>query len=51
MGNGINYGLAVVIGGAVVLTYTLISGMLGVTKNMQIQYVIIIVSFLILFLY
>ncbi|MEZ5000089.1 MAG: VC_2705 family sodium/solute symporter [Bacteroidales bacterium] len=44
---GINYGLAVVIGGAVVLTYTLISGMLGVTKNMQIQYVIIIVSFLI----
>ena len=44
---GINYSLAVIIGGAVVLTYTLISGMLGVTKNMQIQYVIIIVSFLI----
>jgi len=44
---GINYGLAVIIGGAVVLTYTLISGMLGVTKNMQIQYVIIIISFLI----
>jgi len=44
---GINYSMAVIIGGAVVLTYTLISGMLGVTKNMQIQYVIIIVSFLI----
>ena len=41
---GIEYSWAVVIGGAVVLTYTLISGMLGVTKNMQIQYVIIIIS-------
>ncbi|PLW99768.1 MAG: cation acetate symporter [Marinilabiliales bacterium] len=44
---GIDYWLAVVIGGAVVLAYTLISGMLGVTKNMQIQYVIIIISFII----
>jgi cation/acetate symporter len=44
---GIDYSWAVIIGGLVVLTYTLISGMLGVTKNMQIQYVIIIVSFLI----
>jgi len=44
---GIDYSLAVIIGGTVVLTYTLISGMLGVTKNMQIQYIIIIVSFLI----
>ncbi len=44
---GINYGWAVIIGGTVVLAYTLISGMLGVTKNMQIQYVIIIISFLI----
>jgi len=44
---GIEYSWAVVIGGTVVLTYTLISGMLGVTKNMQIQYVIIIISFLI----
>ncbi|MBN1925888.1 MAG: VC_2705 family sodium/solute symporter [Prolixibacteraceae bacterium] len=44
---GIDYVWAVLIGGAVVLAYTLISGMLGVTKNMQIQYVIIIVSFLI----
>ncbi|MEX0988499.1 MAG: VC_2705 family sodium/solute symporter [Bacteroidales bacterium] len=44
---GIEYTLAVIIGGTVVLAYTLISGMLGVTKNMQIQYVIIIVSFLV----
>jgi cation/acetate symporter len=44
---GLDYGISVIIGGAVVLTYTLISGMLGVTKNMQVQYVIIIVSFLI----
>jgi len=44
---GLDYNLAVIIGGSVVLIYTLISGMLGVTKNMQIQYVIIIVSFLI----
>lgn len=44
---GIPYVWSVIIGGAVVLAYTLISGMLGVTKNMQIQYVIIIISFLI----
>lgn len=44
---GLNYTWSVIIGGSVVLTYTLISGMLGVTKNMQIQYVIIIISFLI----
>ncbi|MBN2416260.1 VC_2705 family sodium/solute symporter [bacterium] len=44
---GIDYTWAVIIGASVVLAYTLISGMLGVTKNMQIQYVIIIVSFLI----
>lgn len=44
---GIDYSWAVIIGGAVVLSYTLISGMLGVTKNMQIQYIIIIISFLI----
>ncbi|MEN8120805.1 MAG: VC_2705 family sodium/solute symporter [Bacteroidota bacterium] len=44
---GIDYWLAVIIGGTVVLTYTLISGMLGVTKNMQIQYIIIIISFII----
>jgi cation/acetate symporter len=44
---GIEYPLAVIIGGSVVLAYTLISGMLGVTKNMQIQYVIIIISFMV----
>ena len=44
---GMPYNWAVIVGGTVVLTYTLISGMLGVTKNMQIQYVIIIISFLI----
>ncbi|MDA3930944.1 MAG: VC_2705 family sodium/solute symporter [Prolixibacteraceae bacterium] len=44
---GLDYTWSVIIGGSVVLVYTLISGMLGVTKNMQIQYVIIIVSFLI----
>jgi cation/acetate symporter len=44
---GIDYVWAVVLGGGVVLSYTLISGMLGVTKNMQIQYVIIAISFVI----
>lgn len=44
---GIDYPMAVIIGGSVVLAYTLISGMLGVTKNMQIQYVIIITSFIV----
>ena len=44
---GIDYPIAVIIGGSVVLAYTLISGMLGVTKNMQIQYVIIIISFIV----
>ncbi|MBN2790833.1 MAG: VC_2705 family sodium/solute symporter [Candidatus Delongbacteria bacterium] len=44
---GLDYYWSVIIGGTVVLAYTMISGMLGVTKNMQIQYVIIIVSFLI----
>ena len=44
---GIDYTWAVIIGSGVVLFYTLISGMLGVTKNMQIQYVIIIISFII----
>ncbi len=44
---GIDYAYAVIVGSSIVLAYTLISGMLGVTKNMQIQYVIIIVSFMI----
>lgn len=44
---GIDYTWAVILGASVVLFYTLISGMLGVTKNMQVQYVIILVSFFI----
>ncbi len=44
---GVPYIWAVIIGSSVVLLYTLISGMLGVTKNQQVQYVIIIISFLI----
>ncbi len=44
---GIDYAWAVIIGSSVVLLYTLISGMIGATKNMQIQYVIIVISFLI----
>ena len=44
---GLDFNYAVMLGGGVVLLYTLISGMLGVTKNMQIQYVIIIISFMI----
>jgi cation/acetate symporter len=43
---GLPYAWAVIIGSSVVLLYTLISGMIGATKNMQIQYVIIVVSFL-----
>lgn len=44
---GIDYNTAVIVGSSVVLLYTLISGMMGVTKNMQIQYVIIIISFIV----
>jgi cation/acetate symporter len=44
---GLDFNYSVMLGGGVVLLYTLISGMLGVTKNMQIQYVIIIISFMI----
>jgi cation/acetate symporter len=43
---GINYMWAVIIGSSVVLFYTLLSGMIGATKNMQIQYVIIVSSFM-----
>ena len=46
MDTGVDYTWAVIIGSSVVLLYTLISGMIGATKNMQIQYVIIVVSFL-----
>lgn len=44
---GIDYFWAVIIGASVVILYTLISGMLGVTKNMVVQYVILIIAFLI----
>lgn len=44
---GIDMFWSIIIGSSVVLFYTLISGMMGVTKNMQIQYVIIIISFVI----
>ena len=44
---GIDYVWALILGSCIVLAYTLISGMLGVTKNMQIQYVVISSSFLI----
>ncbi len=44
---GVPYAWAVIIGSSVVLFYTMISGMLGVTKNQQVQYVIIIISFMI----
>ena len=44
---GFNYAWAVIIGSSVVLLYTLISGMIGVTKNMQVQYVIIVISFVV----
>ncbi len=43
---GLDYAWAVIIGASVVLVYTLLSGMIGATKNMQIQYVIIVTSFI-----
>ena len=44
---GMNYTYSVIIGGGVCLAYTLVSGMLGVTKNQIVQYIILITSFLI----
>ncbi len=44
---GMNYTYSVLIGGSVCLAYTLVSGMLGVTKNQIVQYVILITAFLI----
>jgi cation/acetate symporter len=44
---GMSYIWSIIVGSSVVLFYTLISGMLGATKNMQIQYVVIILSFMI----
>lgn len=44
---GINYMWSVILGASVVIFYTMISGMIGATKNMVIQYIIIIITFLI----
>lgn len=43
---GINYETSVIVGTMVILAYVLISGMLGATKNMMVQYVIIVITFL-----
>ncbi len=44
---GMAYAPSVIVGSAVCIAYTMISGMLGVTKNQQIQYIILITAFLI----
>ncbi|MDW7645698.1 MAG: VC_2705 family sodium/solute symporter [Desulfuromonadales bacterium] len=44
---GIDYTASVLLAAGVVLTYMLISGMRGVTRNQQIQYVVLISAFLI----
>mgnify|MGYP001820097157 FL=1 len=44
---GMNYSTSVIVGGTVVLGYVIISGMLGVTKNQIVQYIILITAFLI----
>lgn len=44
---GINYFWSVIIGGSVVVLYTMLSGMIGATKNMVIQYIILIIAFLV----
>lgn len=44
---GIDYTWAVIIGASVVVFYTMISGMIGATKNMVIQYIIIVITFLV----
>ena len=44
---GMSYTWSVIVGGTVVLGYVIISGMLGVTKNQIVQYVILITAFLI----
>ncbi|MCP4120479.1 MAG: cation acetate symporter, partial [Bacteroidetes bacterium] len=44
---GMAYAPATIVGAAVCISYTMISGMLGVTKNQQIQYIILITAFLI----
>lgn len=44
---GIDYFWSVIIGASVVLGYTMLSGMIGATKNMVVQYIILIIAFLI----
>lgn len=44
---GIEYGRGVVFGGAAVVSYLVISGMLGVPRNQQLLYFVIIVSFIV----
>ncbi len=44
---GIDYFWSVIIGASVVIFYTMISGMIGATKNMVIQYIILIIAFMI----
>ena len=44
---GINYSWSVIIGASIVIGYTMLSGMIGATKNMVVQYIIAIIAFLI----
>ena len=43
---GIDYRLSIITGTIVVLSYVLLSGMLGVVRNQQVQYVVLITAFL-----
>ncbi len=43
---GVDYGRGVVLGGAVVVCYVVVCGMLGVARNQQLQYFVVIVSFI-----
>lgn len=43
---GIDYARGVILGGAAVISYVVICGMLGVARNQQMQYFVIIVSFI-----
>ena len=43
---GMDYRLSIITGTIVVLSYVLLSGMLGVVRNQQVQYVVLITAFL-----
>lgn len=43
---GIDYGRGVLVGGVVVISYVVVCGVLGVARNQQLQYFVIIVSFI-----